>query len=124
MTDQLRVSTPQGPDEADAIAKAKALADLQAREKLLQKNIADLEKRNALKKKKEATVASGATPPQNPAFVGNKTFGRIKSMQCLRADVAPPLPPAQHELRPWDGVVRGSPAEEYVVGPANPLKPA
>ena len=42
MTDQLRVSTLQGTDEADRISKARALADLQAREKRLTKNIADL----------------------------------------------------------------------------------
>jgi len=84
MTDQLRLSIPKGADEADTISQAKALAERTADQALKDKIAADKEKLAAMKK--EAAVASGATPPQNPAFVGNKTFGRIKTMQCSRTD--------------------------------------
>ena len=126
MTDSLRVLNPTGDAEVGKIADAKALVEKKARIQFLEKDIANREKLAALndkeaqdenarreKKTAAAPVASGGVPATGPAFLGNKTFGRIKTMQCLRADVAPPPPPARHELTAWDGVVRGSPAEEY-----------
>lgn len=76
--DRLIVSRDIGKDqELDAIAKA-----------------AERREAAANQPKKASPVASGGKPATNPAFISNKTIGRIKSMQCSRDDIDPADPKA------------------------------
>jgi hypothetical protein len=42
----------------------------------------------------------------------NKTVGRVYTMMCPRPAIEPP--PGTPELKPWDGIHRSSPIDEYI----------
>jgi hypothetical protein len=99
--DKLQVLRPNGKDaEADKVSHDKEMAELNAKEKALKKNIADMQQLSTLQAQ----------------FKTNKTFGRIKSLQCSRDESLPPPPPPKGtpEMTQWDGVEHGSAAEEYL----------
>lgn len=52
----------------------------------------------------------------------NNTVGRVYTMMCPRP--APQLPPGTPELKPWDGVHRSSPIDEYIKKAQGGLDPA
>lgn len=72
--DRLQVLRPNGKDaEGAKVSHDKEMADLKEREKTLNKNIADMKQLSALQAQ----------------FNSNKTYGRIKSMQCGRDEPDP-----------------------------------
>ena len=51
----------------------------------------------------------------------NGTVGRVQTMMCPKP--APEVPPGTPEMRAWDGVQSGSPAEEYLKSARGGLDP-
>ncbi len=103
--DRLQVLRPNGKDaEADKVSHDKEMADLKAREKALKKNIADMQQLSTLQAQ----------------FKTNKTYGRIKSLQCSRDEPDPndPKANAREQLKE-----KGQRYADHASG-KNPLPPS